>query len=95
MQPSWFLNVQIDLDFSDLCASRCIFHWQLVGFLLDVSSPFSCSVRDAKIQTEPEIGSEMELSKQVFEQKSQLEITFLCIEALQNQFFSVVQIKKL
>lgn len=77
MRPSWFLNIQIDLDLSDLCASRCIFHWQfLVGFLLDVSSPFSCSVRDAEIQTEPEIGSEMELSKQVFEQKSQLEITF-------------------
>ena len=77
MRPSWFLNVQIDLDLSDLCASRCIFHGQfLVGFLLDVSSPCSCSVRDAEIQTELEIGSEMELSKQVFEQNSQLEITF-------------------
>ena len=47
----------------------------LVG-LLDLSSPFSCSARDAEIETELEIGSEMELSKQVFEQKSQLKITF-------------------
>ena len=55
----------------------------------DGSTSFSCSVRDAEMQTEPEIGSETELRQQVLEQKSQLEIAFRCIEALQKQLFSV------
>lgn len=63
-------------SFRSLCItlyfSLAIFGWFLAGRV----SPFSCSLRDAEIQTELEIGSEMELSKQVFEQKSQLEITF-------------------
>ena len=42
-----------------------------------------------KMQTEPEIGSETELRQQVLEQKSQLEIAFRRIEALQKQLFSV------
>ena len=51
----------------------------------DGSMSLSCSVRDAEMQTEPEIGSETELRQQVLEQKSQLEIAFQRIEALQKQ----------
>ena len=42
----------------------------------DGSTLFSCSVRGAEMQTEPEIGSETELRQQVLEQKSQFEIDF-------------------
>ena len=55
----------------------------------DGSTSFSCSARDAEMQTEPEIGSETELRQQVLEQKSQLEIAFRRIEVLQKQLFSV------
>ena len=54
----------------------------------DGSTSFSCSVRGAEMQTEPEIGSETELRQQVLEQKS-FEIAFRRIEALQKQLFSV------
>lgn len=60
----------------------------------DGSTSFSCSVRDAEMQTEPEIGSETELRQQVLEQKSQLEIAFRRIEALQKQLFSVERFKE-
>ena len=46
------------------------------------------------MQTEPEIGSETELRQQVLEQKSQLEIAFRRIEALQKQLFSVDRFKE-
>ena len=59
----------------------------------DGSTSFSCSVRDAEMQTEPEIGSETELRQQVLEQKSLLEIAFRRIEAVQKQLFSVDRYK--
>lgn len=59
----------------------------------DGSISFSCSVRDADMQTEPEIGSDTELRQQVFEQKSQLEIATRRVEALQKQLFSVDRFK--
>ena len=46
------------------------------------------------MQTEPEIGSETKLRPQVLEQKSQLEIAFRHIEALQKQSFSVDRFKE-
>ena len=64
------------------------------GESADGSTSFSCSVRDAEMQTEPEIGSETELRQQVLEQKSQLEIAFRRIEALQKQLFSVDRFKE-
>ena len=54
---------------------------------------FSCSVTDAEMQTEPEIGSDTELRHQVLEQKSQLEIATRRVEALQKQLFSVDRFK--
>ena len=60
----------------------------------DGSTSFSCSVRGAEMQTEPEIGSETELRQQVLEQKSQLKIAFRRIEALQKQLFSVDRFKE-
>ena len=59
----------------------------------DESTSFSYSVRGAEMQTEPEIGSETELRQQLLEQKSQLEIAFRRIEALQKQLFSVDRFK--
>ena len=46
------------------------------------------------MQTEPEVGSETELRQQVLEQKSQLEIAFRGIKALQKQLFSVDRFKE-
>ncbi|XP_015751994.1 PREDICTED: uncharacterized protein LOC107331849 [Acropora digitifera] len=57
------------------------------------SMSFSCSVRDAEMQTEPEIGSDTELRQQALEQKSQLEIGTRLVEALQKQLFSVDKFK--
>ena len=60
----------------------------------DGSTSLSCSVRDAEMQTELEIGSETKLRQQLLEQKSQLEIAFRHIEVLQKQFFSVDRFKE-
>ena len=46
------------------------------------------------MQTEPEIGSQTELRQQVLEQKSQLQIAFRRIEALQKQLFLVDRFKE-
>ncbi|XP_068724860.1 uncharacterized protein [Montipora capricornis] len=59
----------------------------------DGNMSFSCSVRDAEMQTEPEFGSDTELRQQVLEQKSQLEIATRRIEALQKQLFLVDRFK--
>ena len=56
----------------------------------DGSMSFSCSVRDAEMQTEPEIGSDTELRQQVLEQKSQFEIATRRVEACRGASKTII-----